>query len=72
LSYRFISASKPLPHLSFNLFVLSGKFATILDPVLNRFKRQTLPTVNMKHFFMNILCIDPFVRKKAQDNAAFL
>jgi hypothetical protein len=27
-------------------------------PVVNRFTWQTLPTVNTKHFFMNILCIE--------------
>jgi spore maturation protein SpmA len=29
----------------------------LLDPVVNPFTRQTLPTVNRKHFFVNILCI---------------
>jgi hypothetical protein len=29
-----------------------------LDPVVNHFTRQTLPTVNSKHFFMNTLCIE--------------
>jgi hypothetical protein len=29
-----------------------------LDPVVNRFQRQTLPTVNRKHFFMNILSLE--------------
>jgi hypothetical protein len=29
-----------------------------LDLVVNRFTRQTLPTTNKKHFFMNILCIE--------------
>jgi hypothetical protein len=42
-----------------------------LDLVVNRFTRQTLPTVNRKHVFMNILCIGPFVHKKsAKQNAA--
>jgi hypothetical protein len=27
------------------------------DPVVNRFTRQTLSTINRKHFFVNILCI---------------
>jgi hypothetical protein len=31
-----------------------------LDPVVNRFTRQTLPTVNRKHFFMNILSTKSF------------
>jgi hypothetical protein len=31
-----------------------------LDPIVNRFTRPALPTVNRKHFFMNILCIESF------------
>jgi hypothetical protein len=27
---------------------------------VNRFTRQTLPTINRKHFIINILCIKPF------------
>jgi hypothetical protein len=30
---------------------------------VNRFSRQTLPIVNRKHFFRNILCIESFSRK---------
>jgi hypothetical protein len=51
----FDFCSQPLPHLRFNLFLISETFATFLDPVVNRFMRQTLPTINRKHFFMNIL-----------------
>jgi hypothetical protein len=40
-----------------------------LDQVVNRFTRQTLPTVNMKHLFMNILCIESFWKKNAQKNS---
>jgi hypothetical protein len=29
-----------------------------LPPRWNRFTRQTLPTVNRRHFFMNILCVE--------------
>jgi hypothetical protein len=47
-----------LPHLRFNLFVISETFAMFLDLVVNSFTRQTLPTVNRKHFLMNILCIE--------------
>jgi hypothetical protein len=36
----------------------SSSLREFLDPVVNRFTRQTLPTVNRKHFFMNILCIE--------------
>jgi hypothetical protein len=35
-------------------------FREFLGPVVNRFTRQTLPNVNRKHFFMNILCIEFF------------
>jgi hypothetical protein len=52
--------SQPLLHLCFNLFVVSGTFA----PRWNSFTQQTLPTVNRKHFFMNILCIGPFAHRK--------
>jgi hypothetical protein len=74
LSYRFTSASKPaassqpLSHLRFNLF---HHQRNVCHPAVNRFTRQTLPTVNRKHFFMNILCIEPFCpQKNAQQNAA--
>jgi hypothetical protein len=36
----------------------------VCHPIVNRFKRQTLPTVNRKHFFMNILCIESFCPQK--------
>jgi hypothetical protein len=52
--------SQPLPHLRFNLFVISETFAMFLDPVVNCFTQQTLPAINRKHFFMNILCIESF------------
>jgi hypothetical protein len=31
-----------------------------LDPAVNRFTRQTLPTVNRNHFHINIICIESF------------
>jgi hypothetical protein len=31
-----------------------------LDPVVNRFTRQILPTVNSKYFFTNIFALSPF------------
>jgi hypothetical protein len=39
---------------------------------VNRLTRQTLPTVNKKHFFMNALCVEPFCthQKIAEQNAA--
>jgi hypothetical protein len=39
----------------------------LLDPVVNRFTRQTLPTVNRKHFFMNILCTESFCSQKTHN-----
>jgi hypothetical protein len=64
--------SQPIPHLRFNLFVISETIATFLDSVLNRFTRQTLPPVNRKYFFMNILCIESFLSTEiAQQNASF-
>jgi hypothetical protein len=52
--------SQPLPRPRFNFFVITETFAMFLDPAVNRFTRQTLPTVNTKHFFMNTLYINPF------------
>jgi hypothetical protein len=57
--------SQPLPPLRFNL-VISETFAKILGPVVNGFMQQTLPTVNRKHFFMNILRIESFCPHKTQ------
>jgi hypothetical protein len=62
--------SQPLPHLRFNLSFISETFATFLDSVVNRFTRQTLPSVNRKHFFMNILALTPIAHRNAQQNAA--
>jgi hypothetical protein len=38
-------------------------------PVVNPFTWQTLPTINKKHFSMNILCIGSFCSQKTQQNA---
>jgi hypothetical protein len=43
---------------------LSEIFATFLDPGVNRFTWQTLPTAKRKHFFVNILCIELFYPRK--------
>jgi hypothetical protein len=37
---------------------------------VNCFTRQTLPTVNKKRFFNNIICISPFAHRNAQEKAA--
>jgi hypothetical protein len=72
LSHRFTSASKPAAQKSFDCCLshfrtwsaiicdFRTSWGEILDPAVNRFKRQTLSTVNRKHFFMNILCIEYF------------
>jgi hypothetical protein len=53
--------SQPLPYPRFNPFIISESLPPrwqFLDPVVNPFKRQTLPAVNRKYFFMNILYIE--------------
>jgi hypothetical protein len=60
--------SQPLPHLRSNLFLISEKSDTFLDPVVNHFTWQTLPTVNRKRFFMNTLCIESFCPQKKTHN----
>jgi hypothetical protein len=35
--------------------------------VKTRFMRQTLPNINRKHFFMNILCIESFCQQKTHN-----
>jgi hypothetical protein len=84
LSHRFTSASKPaaqksfwllsqpLPHLRFNLFVISETSATFLGPLVNCFTRQTLPTVNRKYFLMNILCIESLCPQRKPHNRKLL
>jgi hypothetical protein len=36
----------------------------VCHPVVKYFTRQTLPTINRKHFFMKILCIESFCPQK--------
>jgi hypothetical protein len=40
-------------------------FVMFLDPVVICFMRQTLPTVNREHFFMNIICMESFCPQKS-------
>jgi hypothetical protein len=40
-------------------------------PDVNRFTRQTLPNVNRKHFFMNILCIEFYCLQKPHNGRLF-
>jgi hypothetical protein len=43
-----------------------------IDSIVNRFTRQTLPTVNRKHFFINTLCIESFCPQKKTHNRTLL
>jgi hypothetical protein len=64
--------SQPLPHLRFNLFVISETFATMV--VFERIKQMgdTLPTVNRNRFLMNILSIESFCTQKKTHNRTLL
>jgi hypothetical protein len=39
----------------------------VCHPVVTSFTRQTLPAVNRKHIFMNIICIEYFCQKKTHN-----
>jgi hypothetical protein len=52
--------SQLLPHLYFIICIFRTSMRGFLNPVVNRFTRQTLANVNRKHFFMNILCTESF------------
>jgi hypothetical protein len=43
---------------------LSNVLQRISLPVVNRFTRQTLPTANRKHFFINIIGIESYADEK--------
>jgi hypothetical protein len=47
--------SQPHPHLIFIICDFWRSMREFLNPVVNRFIQQTLPTTNRKHFFVNIL-----------------
>jgi hypothetical protein len=78
LPHRITSASKPAAYKSFDCCLSHFRtcsavichfqtyFREFLDPVVNRFTRQTLPTVNRKHLFMNILCIESSCTQKTR------
>jgi hypothetical protein len=53
-------------------FQTSSSSAKRLPPRLNRFMRQTLPTVNRKYFFMNIICLESFCPQKKTHNRTLL
>jgi hypothetical protein len=82
LSHHFISASKPaenvfwllsqsLPHLRFNLFVISDTFSMFPDPVLNRFTRQILPTIAGIISLWISFALRPFAHKKTHNRTLF-
>jgi hypothetical protein len=59
--------SQPLPDLRFIIRYIRTSLREILDTVVNRLTRQTLPTVNRKYLFMNILCIEYFWPQKTHN-----
>jgi hypothetical protein len=61
LFHRFTSESKPAAHNSFQPLLHQRN---VFHPTVNRFTRQTLPTVNRKYLFMNILCFESFCSQK--------
>jgi hypothetical protein len=61
--------SQPFPHLRFNSSS-SAKRSSRCH--VNRLTRQTVPTVNRKHFFLNILCIKSFCPQKRTHNRTVL
>jgi hypothetical protein len=75
LSHCFTSASKSTAQKSFDCCLshfctfisTSSSLAKCLPPRWNRFKWQTHPTINRKHFFMNILCIESFCPQNMHD-----
>jgi hypothetical protein len=62
--------SQPLPRLRVIIWDNWTSLREFLNPFVNRFTRQTLPTVNRKHFFMNTFALSLFPQKNAQQNAA--
>jgi hypothetical protein len=80
VSHRFTRASKH-PQQRSLLTVVSATSASLYQPlrhqrnvchpVMNRFTRQTLPTISRKHFIMIILYIESFCpQENAQSNDA--
>jgi hypothetical protein len=50
-----------------DLVVFLTSLREFSDSAVNHFKRETLPAVNRKDFFMNVLCIGPFAHKKTHN-----
>jgi hypothetical protein len=53
------------------IYVFRKSLREFLDPVVNRFTRQTFSTVNKEHFIMNILCIESFAHRSANKTLLF-
>jgi hypothetical protein len=49
----------------------SSSSAKPLPPRWNRFTRHTLLTINRKHLFMNILCIESFCTQRKHNRTSF-
>jgi hypothetical protein len=76
LFHGFTSVSKPAAYKSFDcclshfriwlgiIYDFLTSLREFLDPLVNCFTRQTLPTVNRKHFFTSILCAESFYPTK--------
>jgi hypothetical protein len=63
---------QPLRYLRFVICDFLKSLREFLDPVVNRFSWQTLPTVNRKHLFINILCTEYFDPQKKTHNRTLL
>jgi hypothetical protein len=51
----FCISSQPFPHLCLIICDFRTSLREFLHPAVNRFTTQTLPTVNRKYLFMNML-----------------
>jgi hypothetical protein len=81
LSHLFTSMLKPAAYKSFDCCLshfrtwlgiicdFSMSLKEFIDPVVNRFMRQTLATINRKHLFVNNLCIESFWPQKTHNTA---
>jgi hypothetical protein len=63
--------SNPLLHPHFINCDFRTSLREFLDPVLNRFTRQTIPTLNRKHIFMSILCVESFCPQETHNRTLF-
>jgi hypothetical protein len=59
--------ARTFPEPPFQHLWLSNVLQRISGPFPETFTRPTLPAVNIKHFFMSILCIESFIQKKTKN-----